>query len=456
MTFPPFVMARSFAPKQPRNRISSSRISIIPLSILLFALLFMMQSPETLANKTVVLLEVDGSIGPATQDYIHTGIKHAASEHAECVILKLNTPGGFDRAMRDIIKDIFASPLPIVTYVAPEGSRAASAGTYILYASHIAAMAPATNVGAATPVNLDVMGAEQPKPKELSSEEKKVLSDSVAYVKGLAHLRHRNAEWAEKAVKEAASLPSDEALKLNVIDMVAQDIPDLLKQMNGRSVAVQNQVKVLDTENVKVEVWEPDWRTRFLQVITDPSIAYILLIIGIWGLFFEFLNPGYVLPGVAGTIALLLALYAFQLLPIHYSGLALIIAGMLFIASEIYIPSYGALGGGGLIAFVIGSILLFDLKGYATPWGLIIGMSVATVSFFLLALGLALKARRRKIVSGYEALSGRMAIVQKDFKGLGWVKVDGELWQARSPLPLKKGQVVEVVKCEGLELIVRP
>ncbi|OJW51285.1 MAG: hypothetical protein BGO67_12945 [Alphaproteobacteria bacterium 41-28] len=432
---------------------------IISFSILLYALLFVTQSPGALASETVVLLEVDGSIGPATHDYIHTGIEHAAAKHAECVILKLNTPGGFDRAMRDIIKDIFASPLPFVTYVAPEGSRAASAGTYILYASHIAAMAPATNVGAATPVNLDVLGSEiskESKQREQSTEQKKVLSDSIAYLKGLAHLRHRNAEWAEKAVKEAASLQSDEALKLSVIDIVAQNIPDLLKQLNGRSVAVQNQVKVLHTENVKVEVWEPDWRTRFLQVITDPSIAYVLLIIGIWGLFFEFLNPGYVLPGVAGTISLLIALYAFQLLPIHYSGLALIVAGILFIASELYIPSYGVLGGGGLIAFIIGSILLFDLKGYATPWGLIIGMSVATLSFLLLVLGLALKARRRKLVSGYEALSGRMAIVQQDFKGLGWVKVDGELWKAQSPLPLKKGQVVEIIKCEGLELIVRP
>ncbi|HUX78680.1 MAG TPA: nodulation protein NfeD [Alphaproteobacteria bacterium] len=425
-------------------------------SLPLFALLLFLQSHEAYASKTVLLLDVDGSIGPATQDYIHTGIEHAVAQQAECVILKLNTPGGFDKAMRDIVKDIFNSPLPFITYVAPEGSRAASAGTYILYASHIAAMAPTTNLGAATPVNLDVLGGEQSKPKEQSTLDKKILSDSVAYIKGLAQHRHRNAEWAEKAVKDAASLQSNEALQLNVIDIVAKNIPDLLKQLNGRSVVVQNQVKVLNTEDVKVEVWEPSWRIRFLQVITDPNVAYILLIIGIWGLFFEFVNPGFVLPGVTGTIALLLALYAFQLLPIHYSGLALTITGILFIASELYVPSYGVLGGGGLIAFVIGSILLFDLKGYATPWGLITGMTIATSIFFLLIIGLALKARKKKIVSGEEALIGEMAIVQNDFEGLGWVKVDGELWKARSPLPLKKGQEVKVIKCDGLELIVKP
>lgn len=432
---------------------------LISLSLISFALLLMMQSQEALGNKTVLLLEVDGSIGPATQDYIHTGIEHAVSEQAELVILRLNTPGGFDKSMRDIIKDILHSPIPIVTYVAPEGSRAASAGTYILYASHIAAMAPATNVGAATPISLGIFGSGTPKENKqqaLSTEEKKVLSDAIAYIKGLAQLRHRNADWAEKAVKEAASLQSDEALQLNVIDIVAQNIPDLLKQLNGRSVEVQNKVEVLNTQNVKVKVWEPNWRIRFLEVITDPSIAYILLIIGIWGLFFEFLNPGYVLPGVAGSIALLLALYAFQLLPVHYTGLALTIAGLLFIASELYVPSYGVLGGGGLIAFFVGSVLLLDLKGYAIPWGLIIGMSAASSIFFLLILGFAVKARKRKVVSGYEALSGSIAIVQNDFKGLGWVKVDGELWKARSPLSLKKGQEVEVIKCEGLELIVRP
>ena len=429
------------------------------LTIISFTLLFFMKSSQAYANNNIIILEINGAIGPATQDYIHQGIEHAISEQAEFVIIKLNTPGGLDKAMREVIKDILGSPLPIVTYVAPEGSRAASAGTYILYASHVAAMAPATHLGAATPVNLEVLGSEMIKddhPKEKSAEERKMLNDAIAYIKGLAHLRGRNAEWAEKAVKEAASLQSDEALKLGVIDIVAQNIPDLLKQLDGRKVDIQNQVKILKTKDLKVELWEPNWRIQFLEVITDPSISYLLLIIGIWGLFFEFMNPGFVLPGVAGTIALLLALYAFQLLPIHYTGLALTIAGIIFMASELFIPSYGVLSFGGVIAFFVGSVLLLDLKGYATPWGLIIGMSIASLSFFLIIIGLALKARKRKIVSGHEALIGTIAIVQKDFEGLGWVKVDGELWKARSSSPLKKGQKVEVVKCEGLELIVRP
>jgi membrane-bound serine protease (ClpP class) len=431
--------------------------SLTFLRILSLVLIFLFPN-QVVANKTVVLLEVNGPIGPATEEYIHQGIEHAFSEKAEFIILKLNTPGGLDKAMRSIIQDIISAPLPIITYVGPEGSRAASAGTYILYASHIAAMAPATNLGAATPISLDVIGSEMGKEKHTqvnSANEKKILSDSIAYIKGLAHLRHRNEEWAEKSVKDAASLQSNEALNLKVIDVIAKNIPDLLQQLNGLPVTIQNQVAVLQTQDVNVEVWEPDWRLRFLEVITDPSIAYILLIIGIWGLFFEFYNPGFVLPGVAGTISLLLALYAFQLLPTHYTGLALTIAGIGFMAAELFVPSYGVLSAGGLIAFFVGSVLLLDLNGYQTPWGLIIGMSIASLSFFLFIIGFAIKAKRRKLVSGSETLIGRIGIVQNDFKDYGWVKVEGELWKAQTSLPLKKGENVRIVKCKGLELIVR-
>jgi membrane-bound serine protease (ClpP class) len=426
------------------------------LSIISFALLSVIQSSqEVLADKNIILLEVDGFIGPAKQEYIHKGIEHALSEQAEFVILRLNTPGGFDKAMREIIKDILASPLPIVTYVAPQGARAASAGTYIVYASHVAAMAPATNLGAATPMALNVSDSKDLL-KDKSVEQRKIVSDSLAYIQGLAKLRHRNVEWAEKAVQNAASLGSEEALQVGVINIVAQDLPDLLKQLEGRSITTQTQTKEFKTKGLQIKKWEPDWRTQFLDVITDPSIAYILLIIGIWGIFFEFVNPGFILPGVAGTTALLVALYAFQLLPIHYTGLALTIAGILFIASELYIPSYGVLGGGGLIAFVVGSVFLFDMKGYAIPWGLIMGMTIATLSFLLIIMGLALKARKRKIVSGYEALIGTIAIVQEDFEAQGWVTIGGELWKARSSLSLTKGQKVEVIGWEGLDLIVRP
>ncbi len=426
--------------------------------LLSFIFLLLVQEYEVLSSKIVVQLNVDGPIGPAIEDYVHQGIEQATSEKAELIILKLNTPGGLDKTMREIISDILASPIPVVTYVAPEGSRAASAGTYILYASHIAAMTSATNLGAATPISIGDLGFGESK-EETSSEmqlQKKMMSDSVAYIRELAHLRGRNADWAEKAVREAASLSSGQALQLRVIDILAHDVPDLLKQINGKTVTLLNQPKVLNTQDVKVEVLEPNWRIRFLQVITDPNIAYILLIIGIWGIFFEFVNPGMVLPGVAGTIALLLGLYAFQLLPIHYTGLALTIMGLIFMASELLVPTHGVLSIGGVIAFFFGSILLLNVKGYSTPWGLIIGMSAGSLTFFIILLGFALKARKKKIVSGHEALLGSIAIVQNDFTNEGWVKVGGELWKARSSLPLKKGQLVEITHYKGLELTVKP
>ncbi len=421
-----------------------------------FSFLLCMQSPMAHAKNVAIVLDVEGSIGPATQEYIKKGIEHATVEKAELIILRLNTPGGFMTAMQGIVKDILASPLPFVTYVAPEGSRASSAGTYILYASHIAAMAPATHLGAATPVTMDITGTDKKEEKKQSSMDKKVLNDTVAFIRGLAKLRGRNVDWAEKAVKEASSIQSDEALALNVIDIQASNIPDLLKQLNGRTVAVQNRMVVLDTQDMQIEKWEANWRLKFLSIITDPSIAYILLIIGIWGLFFEFANPGYILPGVAGVICLFVSLYAFQLLPIHFIGLGLVIAGIAFLAAEIYVTSYGVLAGGGAIAFFVGSILLFDIEGYPTPWGLILSITAASLLFFLIVIIMAIQARRRKVVSGQEALIGAKAIAQESFKEIGWVRVDGELWKAKSPVPLKKGQHVLVTKRDGLNLYVEP
>lgn len=425
---------------------------------ILFTICFSLSLGSTIcyAKNLAILLDVEGSIGPATQEYIKRGIEHATAEKAQLIILKLNTPGGFLTAMQGIVKDILASPIPLVTYVAPEGSRAASAGTYILYASHVAAMAPSTHLGAATPVTMDITGIDTKEAKKQSPMDKKILNDSIAFIQGLAKLRGRNVEWAEKAVREAVSIQSDEALTLKVIDIQAKNIPDLLKQLNGRSVSVQNQTVVLDTQDMQVETWEPNWRLKFLSIITDPSIAYILLIIGIWGLFFEFANPGYILPGVAGVISLLVSLYAFQLLPIHYIGLALVIAGLAFLAAEIYVTSYGVLAGGGAIAFFVGSILLFDIEGYPTPWGLILSMTGASLFFFLIVVIMAIQARRRKVVSGQEALIGAKAIVQEGFKETGWVRVDGELWKAKSPIPLKKGLEVIVIKRDGLNLYVKP
>ena len=379
----------------------------------------------------------------------------------------MDTPGGLEISMREIIQDIVSSPIPIVSYVAPSGARAASAGTYILFASHIAAMAPATNLGAATPINL--MSAFQPSSNEQGQDqeqdqntqatpglEQKIINDEVAYIR-LAQLHHRNADWAEQAVRAAASISSSEALKIGVIDIIANDIPDLLHQLDNRVVIVQGQNVTLHTEGIAIEQNQPDWRSNFLAVITDPSVAYILLLIGVYGLFFEFINPGFVLPGVMGAIALLLALYAFQLLPISYAGLSLILLGIIFMVVEAFMPTFGAIGIGGIIAFAIGSVMLLGTQGpYAVPWSLIITMSVINATFIFVLVGMALTAFRRKKVSGKDALIGMIAEVREDFQDNGWVRVSGESWRAQSELSLKQGQRVRIKAVEGLVLIVEP
>lgn len=429
-------------------------------------------SPVT--ERTVMQLTIDDAIGPATGDYLTRALERAALGNVELVVLRIDTPGGLDTAMRDIIKAIINSPVPVASFVAPSGARAASAGTYILYASHIAAMAPGTNLGAATPVSIGGGGmpgggSDEGKPGEkgekpqapapdTSDMKKKVVNDAVAYIRGLAQMHGRNAVWAEKAVREAASLPAEEALKLKVVDLMADDTADLLRKVNGREVKVQNHTRTLNTAGLAVERHEPDWRSRLLSVITNPNIAYILMLVGIYGLILEFSNPGSILPGTIGAIALVLALFALQLLPVNYAGVALILLGVGLMVGEAYQPSFGVLGIGGLIAFVIGSIILIDSEapGFGIDLSVIALFSILSVLLFIFVIGLVLKSQRRPVVSGLEQMLGSIGVATADFDGRGTIYIHSERWSAVSDVPLKKGDYVKVTQMDGLTLHVEP
>ena len=473
--------------------LSSSRIA----ARLAFALA-LLAAPAKAADVWVV--ELDGAVGPASADYFIRALERAAEADAELLVLRLDTPGGLDKSMRDMIKAILASPVPVATYVAPNGSRAASAGTYIMYASHIAAMAPATNIGSSTPVSIgggsplplplgdDEPAEEEPadgeaegeeeesgetaKPAPGSAMERKVLNDSVAYIKGLAELRGRNAEWAEATVREAANLTASEALAMNVIDLVAEDLDALLAEVDGGIVDVDGTEVTLATADARLEYVVPDWRYELLGVITDPNVAYILLMIGIYGLILEFYSPGIGVGAVVGVICLLLGAFALQMLPINYAGLALIAVGIGLLAAEAFSPSFGIFGVGGVVAFVIGSIILMDtdLPGYQLSWQVIAAAAVLSAGILIFALGAAVRSRRVRGATGKQNMVGGRGVVVDGFAPVargqaeGHVRAFGEVWQALADRgvaaetveALEKGSRVRITGVDGLHLLVEP
>lgn len=426
------------------------------------------------APPTAGLLTIDGVIGPASADHVVRGIDRSVSLGHAVLILRMDTPGGLDTSMRSVIKAILGSKVPVVVWVAPSGARAASAGTYLLYASHVAAMAPGTNVGAATPVEIGLAppaapgqpppgdaGKDKPQQGAASPMAAKQLNDAGAYLRGLAQLHGRNADWAERAVRESVSLTAEEALRLRVIEVLAPDLPSLLARLDGRRVSLPGQQRRLQTAGATVVEFSPDWRTNVLAAIANPSVALLLMTVGIYGLVFEFMNPGAVAPGVIGAICLLLGLYALQLLPVNYAGLALIILGLAFMGAEAFLPSFGIPGLGGIAAFVAGALMLIDteLPGYGIPPGLVGILAVASALLLFGTARLAVKTRRRPVTSGAAGLVGALCTVERSARRHpheAWVRVEGELWRAIGSAPLSLGQTVRIVGRSGLTLEVVP
>ena len=474
-------------------------LSVVLLSMGLGLALLPAQETE---SDFVAVLTIDGAIGPASSDYLQRGFQRAANEGASAVVLKLDTPGGLVTSTRDITKAMLASPVPIIGWVAPDGARAASAGTFIIYASHLAAMAPATSMGAATPVQMgggmpgdgeddreredddpangdgsseatdsdegegeqaDDQASNTPAPRDRSAEaatagERKAINDSVAYIKSLAERHGRNAEWAERAVRDAATVTASEALEIGAIELIASNLEQLLADADGRVVNMEDGELTLATAGLPTREYTPDWRTEFLSVITSPQIAYFLLIIGLYGLLLEGYNPGALVPGVVGGISLLVALYALQMLPVNYAGLLLIILGLSLIVAELFAPSFGILGLGGLASLTFGFIILLDsdIPGMEIPTGFIVGLVLVSAASFFITAYLLRKALRLRRVDSARANEGRLALALEDFEGRGNVRLDGEIWQAFSEQPVSKDQNVRVVEQDGLRLLVTP
>lgn len=421
------------------------------------------------ATAPVYVIPLKGAVSPASASFILRGMARAREAGAQLVVLEMDTPGGLDASMRDIIQAILASPVPVASYVSPGGARAASAGTYILYASHLAAMAPGTNLGAATPVQVGIGGPQKPEslpgaspasapasaPASGDAMARKQLHDASAYIRGLAQLRGRNAEWAERAVRESVSLSADEALAQRVIDVVAADLPALLRQLDGRKLTTAGgKASTLQTRNAPAVTLEPDWRNRFLAVITEPSVALLLMMIGIYALIFEFSTPGMVVPGIVGAICLLLALFALHMLPVNYAGLALVALGIGCMVAELFLPTFGALGVGGIIAFAFGAVMLIDtdVPGFGVPLPMVAAMSALSAVFVFGMSAMLVRSRKRPVVSGADTLVGSRGELLEDLHEEGWASVRGETWRVRSATPLARGTPVLVTARKGLVL----
>jgi len=433
-------------------------------------------APPAVANtetKQALVLDIDGAIGPASADYLVRELKAAKPGEIGIIVLRMNTPGGLDISMRAMISAILASRIPVATYVAPSGARAASAGTYIAYASAIAAMAPGTNIGAATPVQLGAspggQKADQDKDKEkdkdkdkaaepADTETRKIINDAVAYIRSLAELHGRNADWAVEAVRNAASIPASEALKLHVIDVIADDVPDLLHKIDGRTVQVAGRSETLATAGLAVVTDAPDWRTELLAIITNPNVAFILMLVGVYGLIFEFLNPGTLAPGLIGTISLVVALYALNLLPINYAGAGLVLLGALLMLAEAHIGAFGAIGIAGIAAFAIGAVMMFPARvpGLALSLWVVAEAVAVTAGLFLVVLGILFRSRRRVVIAAMRALLGAEGEALAWQGQRGRIRIQGETWRARAAAPLRPGTRVKVIDSDGLMLVVEP
>jgi len=447
------------------------------------ALIFTLFVAEAHADGKVIVLEIKGGIGVATAEYVISGIEHAEESSAELIIIDMDTPGGLMAPMRDIIQAILGSSVPVATYVTPEGARADSAGTYILLASHIAAMAPTTHLGAATPVSLTGDDAtpnessdepsdeasdegsdeeDEAEPKSQSqpgtSMERKVLNDAVAYIRSLAERHGRNADWAEKAVRDAATLTAKDALAENVIEFIAADHAELLQLVDGLELEVGSETVALATNSVIIEEYEPNWRIKILSAIANPEIVLLLGLIGLYGLMYEGWNPGAIVPGVVGVICLLLAAYALQVLPVNYAGLALIIVGLALMTAEAFAPSFGALGLGGIAAFVFGSIMMFDsgIPGFGISLTFVIALAIIAALFIIWLVSFVLRLRRRGAVSGRGSIIGGVGTAMTDFSGEGKIWLEGEAWTARSKVAISKDQEVVITDLVGLVLEVEP